>query len=138
MPTNLRPESQPPKSSLPDFHASQSRLRYLDLSENGLTGEIHASLFSLNGSPPTCSVAPFTLILSSEGWKIFPILTSQESALEAHTMDSINQSFPQLHILKLHSSELSVFPDFLKAQKELREFDNQIQGQISDWLWGLK
>jgi Leucine-rich repeat (LRR) protein len=49
-------------------------------------------------------------------------------------------SFPQMVTLSLASDKLKTFPDFLRNQSKLTDLDlsdNQINGEIPNWIWKL-
>jgi Leucine-rich repeat (LRR) protein len=55
------------------------------------------------------------------------------SAVTNNVTDNVN---PDLHVLRLAYCELNVFPQFLRAMKNLRYLDlagNNIHGLIPDW-----
>ncbi|XP_062005837.1 receptor-like protein 7 [Rosa rugosa] len=102
-----------------EFSNLSSYLLYkLDLSSNNLEGSIPVSVFNLPG------LQEFNL--SSNNLSGFPFYGLQESR---------NLSF-----LDLSHNSLKTFPSFLKNQSSLTFLDlsdNQISGQIPNWIWGL-
>ncbi|PRQ31604.1 putative leucine-rich repeat-containing, plant-type, leucine-rich repeat domain, L [Rosa chinensis] len=73
-----------------------------------------------------------------------PNSTSALSSLDLHSnkLQGIHSSssFLQLDHLGLASNKLTTFPDFLRNQSHLTNLDlsnNQIQGQIPNWIWSF-
>ncbi|XP_062002952.1 receptor-like protein 19 [Rosa rugosa] len=127
--------------AFPDFLRNQSILYYLDLSNNQIQGKIPnwiLSLKSLNsldlsGNSLASLEAPL------------PNSTSALSSLDlrSNKLQGIHSSysFLQLGHLGLASNKLTTFPDFLRNQSYLTYLDisdNQIQGQIPNWIWSFK
>ncbi|KAM2045718.1 hypothetical protein ACFX1T_009881 [Malus domestica] len=126
--------------------ANNSTLDTLDLSSNNLKGPIPMSIFNLRGLK--------ILSLSSNNFSgSFPLSALQQirnlSSLDlsdnsllityADTNSSYS-SFPQLTTLKLSSGKLRKFPHFLRNQSTLSTLDlsqNQIHGEIPNWIWRL-
>ncbi|KAM5559134.1 hypothetical protein ABKV19_020662 [Rosa sericea] len=125
-------------------NVSSYLLNELDLSSNNLEGSIPVSIFNL-------PMLPF-LDLSSNNLSGFPFYGLQES----RNLSSLDLSFnsllfnhngtnsslhsPQIQRLNLASNKLKTFPSFLKNQSYLTELDlsdNQIPGQIPNWIWEL-
>ncbi|KAL6142303.1 hypothetical protein ACLB2K_060586 [Fragaria x ananassa] len=125
--------------------ANVSRLDTLDLSSNNLGGTIPKSIFDLHGLK--------ILSLSSNNFSgSLPLNVQQLKNLSSIDLsynsllisyDSINSSrpsFPQITTLKLASCKLRTFPDFLRNQSRLSTLDlsqNQIHGEIPNWVWKL-
>ncbi|KAM7477826.1 hypothetical protein LguiA_026039 [Lonicera macranthoides] len=130
--------------SLPEIpNASSSMLETLDLEGNKLEGEIPSSFFDLKSL--------IVLYLSSnnlngtiqlENFQKLGNLTTLDLSynnlsIETGGNHSGVYSFPQITTLKLASCKLRNFPD-LKNQTELSELDlsdNQIGGEIPNWIW---
>ncbi|XP_059462329.1 receptor-like protein 41 isoform X2 [Corylus avellana] len=122
----------------------------LDLSSNNLDGPIPTPVFELQGLK--------LLSLSSNNFNgslqlnviqrlrnLSSLDLSYNSLLvEYNGNDGINSSlssFPNITTLKLASSKLKKFPDFLKNQSKLTYLDlsyNQIDGNIPNWLGELR
>ena len=67
-------------------------------------------------------------------------LSYNNFSFDANITDVYPYFFPNLTDLKLVSSELRAFPDFLRNQSKLTSLDlsnNQIQGKIPNWIWKL-
>ncbi|XP_041028207.1 receptor-like protein 32 [Juglans microcarpa x Juglans regia] len=125
---------------------SSNVLEYLDLSSNNLEGSIPVSVFDLRGLK--------ILSLSSNNFngsfKLNMIeqlrnlsnldLSYNNLSIEYNRTDSPSPSFPNITTLKLASSNLKVFPDFLRNQSKLTVLDlsdNEIGGEIPNWIWKL-
>ncbi|ONI03781.1 hypothetical protein PRUPE_6G281500 [Prunus persica] len=123
-----------------------SLLDTLDLSRNKLEGPIPMSIFNLKGLK--------ILSLSSNNFSgSFPLNSLQQLknlssldlsynslSIDYNTANSSDSSFPQITTLKLASGKLSRFPDFLRNQSKLNTLDlsqNQISGEIPNWIWRL-
>ncbi|XP_048439506.1 receptor-like protein 6 isoform X1 [Pyrus x bretschneideri] len=130
---------------LPEF-ANNSVLDTLDLSGNNLEGPIPMSISNLRGLK--------VISLSSSNFSgSFPLSALQQirnlSSLDlsynsllitSADINSSYSSFPQLTTLKLSSTKLRKFPHFLRNQSNLRILDlsqNQIHGEIPNWIWRL-
>ncbi|XP_062165764.1 receptor-like protein 6 [Alnus glutinosa] len=131
-------------------HASSDLLDTLDLSSNNLIGRIPMSVFELralrilslssnkfNGSLQLLNVIQQLRNLSNLD------LSYNMLWIEHDGTDGINSSlssFPQITTLKLASSKLKKFPVFLRNLSELTYLDlsdNQIDGDVPNWLWEL-
>jgi Leucine-rich repeat (LRR) protein len=67
-------------------------------------------------------------------------LSHNNSLIEYTEHGSSLSSFPQMITLSLASTKLKTFPDFLRNQSKLRDLDlsdNQIIGEIPNWIWKL-
>ncbi|KAI5325949.1 hypothetical protein L3X38_035023 [Prunus dulcis] len=123
-----------------------SLLDTLDLSSNKLEGPIPMSIFNLKGLK--------ILSLSSNNFSgSFPLellpqlknlssldLSYNSLSINYNTPNSSVTSFPQITTLKLASVRLRRFPDFLRDQSHLDKLDlsqNQIRGEIPNWIWRL-
>uniref|UniRef100_A0A2N9I169 Leucine-rich repeat-containing N-terminal plant-type domain-containing protein n=1 Tax=Fagus sylvatica TaxID=28930 RepID=A0A2N9I169_FAGSY len=123
---------------------SPNLLKNLDLSSNNLEGSIPMSVFKLQQL--------MFLSLSSNNFsgsfqlnKIQQLrnlvcldLSHNSLSIEYNGANSSLSSFPQITTLKLASSKLKTFPDFLRNQSKLTILDlsnNQIQEAIPDWIW---
>ncbi|TQD74497.1 hypothetical protein C1H46_039968 [Malus baccata] len=127
------------------FNVSNSLVTSIDLSFNNLEGPVPVSIFNLRGLQ--------TLILSSNNFSAFPfngphhlpnlvdIDLSHNSLLVLYNgSNSSYSSFPQIMYFNLASNKLRTFPVFLRNQTNLTELDlseNQIQGQLPNWIWKL-
>ncbi|XP_016648365.1 PREDICTED: receptor-like protein 12 isoform X2 [Prunus mume] len=126
--------------------ATISVLDTLDLSSNKLEGPIPMSIFNLREL--------LILSLSSNNFSgSFPLnglpqlknlssLDLSYNSLSITYDDTISSysSFPQITTLKLASSRLRIFPNFLRKQSKLSTLDlsqNQISGGIPNWIWKL-
>ncbi|XP_050144526.1 receptor-like protein 6 [Malus sylvestris] len=131
---------------LPEFfNVSSSLISYIDLSFNYLEGPVPVSIFNFRGLQK--------LFLSSNNFSAFPfngpyqlpnllmIDLSHNSLLVLYNgSNSSYSSFPQLTSFSLVSNKLRTFPGFLRNQAYLRKLDlseNQIQGQLPNWIWKL-
>ncbi|XP_062095047.1 receptor-like protein 7 [Humulus lupulus] len=134
------------RGQVPGFpNPSSSLLDTLDLSNNILEGHLPKSIFELKKL--------HTLSLSSNkfnGTMQFDViqrlsnltsldLSYNNLSVSASGKFSTLLSFPQVVILRLVSCKLTTFPD-LKNQSELAILDlsdNQLHGEIPNWIWGL-
>jgi Leucine-rich repeat (LRR) protein len=129
---------------------SSDLLDTLDLSSNNLTGQIPMFVFELQGLKIlSLSSNKFSgsLQLLNVIQKLRNLsnldLSYNSLSIEYDGTDGINSSlssFPQITTLKLASSKLKKFPDFLINQSKLTYLDlsdNDIYGDIPDWLWEL-
>ncbi|CAN6582013.1 unnamed protein product [Malus baccata var. baccata] len=131
---------------LPEFfNVSSSFISYIDLSFNYLEGPVPVSIFNFRGLQQ--------LFLSSNNFNAFPfngphqlpnlteIDLSHNSLLVLYNgSNSSYSSFPQLNNFNLVSNKLRTFPVFLRNQTYLTKLDlseNQIQGQLPNWIWKL-
>ncbi|XP_068318477.1 receptor-like protein 6 [Pyrus communis] len=128
-----------------NFNVSSSLVTYIDLSFNNLEGPIPVSIFNFRGLE--------TLALSSNNFSAFPfngphqlpnltwIDLSYNSLLVLYNgSNSSYSSFPQIGYFSLVSNKLRTFPVFLRNQTYLTYLDlseNQIQGQLPNWIWKL-
>lgn len=127
-------------------NVSSSRLDTLDLSSNRLNGSIPTYVFDLKELK--------ILSLSSNNFsgsiKLNAIqklvnlslldLSYNNLLIDANVTDSASFFSPQLSTLKLASSKLRNFPDFLNNQSKLTYLDlsqNEIHGKIPNWIWQL-
>nr|XP_028957508.1 receptor-like protein 6 [Malus domestica] len=127
------------------FNVSSSLVALIDLSFNNLEGPVPVSIFNFRGLE--------TLTLSSNNFSAFPfngphqlpnlaeIDLSHNSLLVLYNgSNSSYSSFPQIVYFNLVSNKLRTFPVFLRNQTYLTELDlsnNQIQGQLPNWIWKL-
>nr|XP_011466459.1 PREDICTED: receptor-like protein 12 isoform X2 [Fragaria vesca subsp. vesca] len=130
---------------LHDF-ANISRLDTLDLSSNNLEGTIPKSIFNLqglkilslfsnnfSGSFPLNSIQQLKNLSSLD-------LSFNSLSISYYSTNSSQSSFPNITTLKLASGKLRKFPDFLRNQSKLTYLDlsqNQIDGEIPNWIWSL-
>jgi Leucine-rich repeat (LRR) protein len=126
--------------SIPIFSITKN-LEILDLSENSLNGKIPISLFCL---PSLRSVKLFKNQFSgfnnqfSGQMKEFSNISSQ--GLNSSLQLSVIQQLKNLVCLDLSHNKLKTFPDFLRNQSSLEYLDlsdNQIYGEIPNWVWKL-
>ncbi|XP_050384426.1 receptor like protein 22-like isoform X2 [Argentina anserina] len=125
---------------------SSSSLDTLDLSSNNLEGPVPRSIFLLQqlkilslssnnfgGSFPLNSVQQLKNLSTLD-------LSYNSLLISYNNTDSFRSSFPNITTLKLASGELRTFPNFLRDQSRLRYLDlsqNQIHGEIPNWIWKL-
>jgi Leucine-rich repeat (LRR) protein len=118
----------------------------LDLSSNNLEGPIPIYVFELRGLKFLSLSSnnfngSFQLNVIQQLRNLSNLDLSYNSLLiEYNGTNSLLSSFPQLTKLKLASSELKTFPDFLRNQSKLTTLDlsnNQIYGVIPDWICKL-
>ncbi|PQQ21779.1 receptor-like protein 12 [Prunus yedoensis var. nudiflora] len=123
-----------------------SLLDTLDLSSNHLEGPIPRSIFNLrelkilslpsnnfSGSFPLNSLQQLKNLSSLD-------LSYNRLSIDYNDTNSSAASFPQITTLKLASVKLRRFPDFLRNQSHLSNLDlsqNQIHGEIPNWIWRL-
>ncbi|XP_050142666.1 receptor-like protein 7 isoform X2 [Malus sylvestris] len=126
-----------------NFNVSSSLVTFIDLSFNNLEGPVPVSIFNFQGLE--------TLTLSSNNFSAFPfngphqlpnltsIDLSHNSLLVLYKgSNSSYSSFPQIIDFSLASNKLRTFPVFLRNQTSLRSLDlsdNQVQGQLPNWIW---
>nr|XP_004305547.2 PREDICTED: receptor-like protein 12 [Fragaria vesca subsp. vesca] len=110
----------------------------LNLSGNQIQGEIPNWIFSLK-SLTSLDLSCNSLVTLEAP---LPNSTSALSSLDLHSNKLVDipssYSFLQLDSLVLASNKLKTFPDFLRNQSTLYTLDlsdNQIQGQIPNWIW---
>ncbi|KAM1442200.1 hypothetical protein ACFX13_010096 [Malus domestica] len=125
---------------------NNSVLNTLDLSSNNLKGPIPMSVLKFRGLK--------ILLLSSNNFTGFFLLNDIQQLRNLSSLDlsfnslSINyndtnsshSSFPKITNLKLASSNLRRIPGFLRKQSTLSTLDlsqNQIHGEIPNWIWRL-
>nr|XP_011465929.1 PREDICTED: receptor-like protein 12 isoform X3 [Fragaria vesca subsp. vesca] len=122
-------------------------LKRLYLSINNLEGPIPMSIFDLEGLE--------SLDLSSNNFSGSFLLNSLQHLRNLSSLDLSHNSlslshdatnysrfyFPQFEYLELASGKLRTFPHFLRNQFELQTLDlsdNQIQGNIPNWIWRFR
>ncbi|KAM5559167.1 receptor-like protein 7 [Rosa sericea] len=129
---------------VPEFsNTSSPLLETLHLENNNLEGQIPTSIFNLQGL--------LFLNLSSNNFSSFPFNGARLSRnlplvdLSHNSLlidyNGTNSSFLQIRYLSLASNKLRAFPDFLRNQSTLDHLDlsnNQIQGEIPNWILSLK
>ncbi|CAN6581515.1 unnamed protein product [Malus baccata var. baccata] len=99
------------------FNVSSSFVTSIDLSFNHLEGPVPKSIFNIRGLE--------TLTLSSNNFSAFPFNCPQ---------------LPNLMEIDLSHNSLRTFPVFLSNQTYVTYLDlseNQIQGQLPNWIWKL-
>ncbi|KAG6640239.1 receptor like protein 22-like [Carya illinoinensis] len=121
-------------------------LHTLDLSSNNLRGTIPVSVFDLQGLK-TLSLSSNNLNGSVQLNMIHQLtnlssldLSYNSFSIEYDRTGSPAPSFPNITTLKLASSKLKIFPDFLRNQSKLTFLDlsdNEIGGEIPNWIWKL-
>ncbi|XP_024046720.1 receptor-like protein 9DC3 [Citrus clementina] len=160
----LRLENNTLSGTIPSWLFTLPLLRYMDLSDNQLTGHLDAfpskslrilylTNNRLHGSIPISifELANLTdLSLASNNFsgivepymlaKLVNLLALELShnSLSFGTTSKVNSSFPQIFQLRLSACNISAFPSFLKSLKELSYLDlseNNIDGQIPNWMW---
>ncbi|KAB1202587.1 Receptor-like protein 12 [Morella rubra] len=128
-------------------NVSSHILSVLDLSSNNLEGAIPMSIFDFQGlQSVSLSSNNFNgslqLNLIQQLANLEDLNLSDNSMLiEYHATNSSSPLYPQLSFLDLASGNLKVFPDFLKNQSKLYYLglsDNQIHGEIPNWIWNLR
>ncbi|KAM5559138.1 hypothetical protein ABKV19_020665 [Rosa sericea] len=127
--------------AFPNFLRNQSTLYDLDLSNNQIQGEIPNWILSLK-SLDSLDLSGNSLVTQEAP---LPNSTSALSSLDLNSnkLQGIHSSysFIQLDHLGLASNKLTTFPDFLRNQSTLYDLDlsnNQIQGEIPNWILSLK
>ncbi|XP_062002934.1 receptor-like protein 7 isoform X2 [Rosa rugosa] len=126
-------------------NVSSHLLEELDLSSNNLEGSVPVSIFNLPGlqefnlSSNNLSGFPFYGLPESRNLSSLDL--SFNSLLFNHNgTNSSHPSLLQIKTLKLASNKLKTFPNFLKNLSYLTDLDlsdNQIPGQIPNWIWEL-
>ncbi|KAG6640234.1 hypothetical protein CIPAW_10G158600 [Carya illinoinensis] len=125
---------------------SSNVLEYLDLSTNNLEGAIPVSVFNFRGLK-ILSLSSNNLTGSVQLNMIHQLtnlssldLSYNSLSIEFNRTGSPSSSFPNITTLKLASSKLKVFPDFLRNQSKLVVLDlsdNEIGAEIPYWIWKL-
>ncbi|XP_042947040.1 receptor-like protein 7 isoform X2 [Carya illinoinensis] len=125
---------------------SSNVLEYLDLSSNNLEGAIPVSVFNFRGLK-ILSLSSNNLTGSVQLNMIHQLtnlssldLSYNSLSIEYDRIGSPSLSFPNITTLKLASSKLKIFPDFLRTQSKLTTLDlsyNGIGGEIPNWIWKL-
>ncbi|KAK3444979.1 hypothetical protein EUGRSUZ_A00583, partial [Eucalyptus grandis] len=108
---------------LPMFIWKLRGLKYLSLSSNNFIGSLHINL--------VCQLKNLSYLDFSYN----------RFSINATSTASQASPFPELRTLKLASCQLRTLPDFLAEQPRLVYLDlsnNQIQGKIPKWIWGLQ
>ncbi|CAB4315239.1 unnamed protein product [Prunus armeniaca] len=123
-----------------------SLLDTLDLSSNKLEGPIPKPIFNLKGlkilslsSNNFSGSFPLELLPQLKNLSILD-LSYNRLSIYYNEINSSYSSFPQITTLKLASSKLRIFPNFLRKQSKLNTLDlsqNQISGEIPNWIWKL-
>ncbi|XP_062005623.1 receptor-like protein 53 [Rosa rugosa] len=125
---------------------SSQLLDTLDLSSNNLEGPIPVSITKLQGLKIlSLSFNNFSGSFALDGFQKLKNLSrlelSYNSLLISYKSTSYSySSFPNITTLALASCKLRKFPDFLRYQSTLRYLDlsqNQIHGEIPNWVWRL-
>ncbi|XP_039025780.1 receptor-like protein 34 [Hibiscus syriacus] len=128
-----------------DFQVNESRLSFIDLSNNKLHGPIPRSLFGL--------LHLERLLLSSNnmsGFLDLEVISKLKNLtyldLSYNTLSlslpssNRNLSFPMFTYLSLSSCNISEIPTFLRDSKSVERLDlssKEIQGPLPKWFWGL-
>ncbi|XP_030957639.1 receptor-like protein 33 [Quercus lobata] len=106
-------------ASIPRSIANFTKLQVLHLSSTNLKGKVDLNIFL---------ELKELRELRLSGNKVFV------------SKANINSTLPKFSDLRLSSCNLPEFPDFLKAQNELRILDlsnNNIKGKIPNWFWNV-
>ncbi|KAI5326032.1 hypothetical protein L3X38_035106 [Prunus dulcis] len=131
---------------LPVFSSSISLLETLSLRRNKLEGPIPMNIFNL---PRLRALQlssnnlnnSFSLNVIQQSKNLVFLDLSHNSLSISYDDTNLSYSlFPQLSILRLASCKLRRFPGFLRNQSELYNLDlsqNQIHGEIPNWIWRL-
>jgi Leucine-rich repeat (LRR) protein len=119
----------------------------LDLSRNNLEGPLPMSVFELKGLKIlSLSSNNFSGSLQSRMIQKLTSLSyldlSHNSFLTEYDKTNFSSSsLSWLWTFKMASNKLETIPDFLRNQSELVNLDlsdNEIQGEIPKWIWGLR
>ncbi|CAN6582907.1 unnamed protein product [Malus baccata var. baccata] len=108
---------------VPMFIFSLRGLEYLSLSSNNLEGSFPLSR------------------LQKLRYLLFLDLSYTSLFIDRTGSNSSYSSLPQLLVVILSSTKLRTFPDFLRYLPNLDYLDlaeNQIHGEIPNWIWGFK
>ncbi|CAL8165732.1 unnamed protein product [Prunus armeniaca] len=126
--------------------ATVSVLDTLDLSSNHLEGPIPMFIFNLRelkilSLPSNNFSGPFPLNSLQQLKNLSSLdLSYNRLSIDYNDINSSHSSFPHITTLKLVSSKLRIFPNFLRNQSKLSTLDlsqNQISGEIPNWIWRL-
>ncbi|KAK2972082.1 hypothetical protein RJ640_010245 [Escallonia rubra] len=126
-------------------NASFSLLNALDLSGNNLEGPVPKSFFKLTRlTILLLSFNNLTDTIPLESFKRLVNLTNLDLSYNTLSIDTSERksslsSLPNIHILKLASCKLQSFPNMRNNSRlfHLDLSDNQIGGEIPNWLWEL-
>ncbi|KAL7217798.1 hypothetical protein ACSBR2_011101 [Camellia fascicularis] len=164
--THLALSSNNLNCQIPDSLGNMSQLTSLYLSYNSLNGTIPSSLFALpslvriglsnnklQGPIPglVYELQNLThLLLSSNNLsgvvdldkllKLKNLDLSCNDGLSLSINNSVNSTFPNFNMIRLASSNLSKFPNFLREQPSLYSLDlsnNKIHGEVPKWLFNV-
>ncbi|KAG7960907.1 hypothetical protein I3843_10G151000 [Carya illinoinensis] len=125
---------------------SSDVLNTLDLSSNNLQGAIPVSVLNFQGLKILSLSSnnfngSFKLNMIEQLRHLSSLDLSYNSlSIEYDRTGSPSPSFPNITTLKLASSKMKVFPDFLRYQSKLTVLDlsdNEIGGEIPNWIWKL-
>ncbi|KAB1227638.1 Receptor-like protein 12 [Morella rubra] len=118
----------------------------LDLSSNELEGPIPLSFFKLRGLKllslsSNYFSGPFQINAVQQLRNLSNLdLSYNNLSIAYNGSSSSSHSFPHITTLKLASSNLKTFPDFLRNQSQLTVLDlsdNQITGEVPSWIGKL-
>ncbi|KAL4606292.1 hypothetical protein ACB092_09G092200 [Castanea dentata] len=131
---------------LQEFDISSYPLNTLDLSSNNLEGPLPASVIKLQGIKSLLfSYNKFNGSFQLDGIQQLRNLSNLDLSYNKlsinYTGTASPLSFHNFRTFKLASCNLSTFPDFLRNQSTLNSLDlsqNQIHGEIPNWIWQLK
>ncbi|KAM3754646.1 hypothetical protein ACB098_03G181900 [Castanea mollissima] len=134
-------------------------LNVLDLSRTNLFGELPNSISNLKSMnclnldssnfsrpiPPSIgnlSQLTYLSLSYNNSHGQLPSTLGNLKSLNYLNLDSknINSTLPKFSSLSMSSCNLTEFPDFLKAQNELKSLDlsnNNIEGHIPKWFWNV-
>jgi Leucine-rich repeat (LRR) protein len=127
-------------------NVSSFQLNTLDLSNNYLEGPTPMSLFELRALQDLVlysnnfSGSLHPNAIQQLGNVSYLDLSNSNLLIECNGANSSLSSLPQLELLYLTSIKLKTFPDFLRNLTNLIELDlsnNQIHGEIPNWMWKL-